>query len=366
MHCRLHPRVRFTDTLWRLCLQAPSEQPWEVAAWVRGAMGNPGQAPRWEYGINLVTRADVIHLVGGGYVNGVWPRHIGLMAGAVEAACRSGGRLAMTGLGLFPVGRHAAALVQSLVGKFDVVDVRDDASAALVGVETGVDDAFLALGPHRTVADDLPDIVPCLQSDLVVGGNARLAAAVLAILRSWQVDSEHIGIVEGIPGVDRSVYELFEHELPGACFYPFIDIWTNGLPVSAGQTWLSTRFHYHLVAAAAGASGLAISVNPEYYTVKHGALCGLGPGWALVEDFDSVLAGNVPEPPKEGGFDPETVAKFRHAKEELAGRIYPSAARSGWSGTNPNRENAVSSWRALRGIRRGVPRRRAKAHVPLQ
>lgn len=28
----LHPRVRFTDTLWRLCWAAPSDDPWQVAS----------------------------------------------------------------------------------------------------------------------------------------------------------------------------------------------------------------------------------------------------------------------------------------------------------------------------------------------
>src|SRR5919107_3221370 len=49
----LHPRVRFVDTLWRLCWHAPSEGPCEVAAWVQRAVHDPSLAPRWTAGIEL-------------------------------------------------------------------------------------------------------------------------------------------------------------------------------------------------------------------------------------------------------------------------------------------------------------------------
>ncbi len=87
----LHPRVKFVDTLWRLCWEAPSDEPWEVAAWVQHAVEFPGHAPRWVQAIELLHRADIVHIIGGGYVNAIWPRHVGLVAGAAAAARRSGG-----------------------------------------------------------------------------------------------------------------------------------------------------------------------------------------------------------------------------------------------------------------------------------
>src|ERR1700761_613720 len=43
----LHPNVRFVDTLWQLCNAAPTDEPWELANWVRRAVDDPAIAPRW-------------------------------------------------------------------------------------------------------------------------------------------------------------------------------------------------------------------------------------------------------------------------------------------------------------------------------
>ncbi|MDT8910243.1 polysaccharide pyruvyl transferase family protein [Amycolatopsis sp. PS_44_ISF1] len=319
----IHPRAKFTDTLWRLCEEAPGEGAWPAAAWVREAAHHPGLVPRLHCGVELLSRADVIHVVGGGYINELWPKQVGLLAGVAAAVERSGGRAAMTGQGLSPSGEDVAPLVRALADHFEVVDVRDDASAELLGVRTGVDDAFLDIGPERyESADELPEVMLCLQSDLVEVGIGKLAGAVLSMLRAWKVPPRDIGIIEGIPGVDREVFALFERELPGARFYPFSHLWTHGLPAAAHQTWISTRFHPHLLAAAAGASGVAISIHPDYYATKHRSLAALGSNWTLLENLSE-----VPERPTAGGYHPDQLARFKHAKREVADQVYAPVVR---------------------------------------
>lgn len=313
----LHPRVRFTDTLWRLCGDAPSEDPWQVAAWVRAAVDDPGLAPRWYHGIDLLGRVDVLHVLGGGYINKLWPKHIGLLAGVVAAKARSGARAAMTGQGLLPISDDAVPLLRTLADHFDVVEARDAGSAALLDLTPGVDDAFLAHDPGLYAEGDVPEVMLCLQSDLVDVGAGKLAGAVLSMLRSWKVDPATIGVVEGIPRIDREVYALLERELPGARFYPFPEVWGSGLPVSPEQTWISTRFHPHLMAAAAGASGVAVSVHPDYYAIKHRSLTELGSNWTLVEDLTE-----VPDRPRDGGFAEGVVDGFRAGKLALAQAVY--------------------------------------------
>ncbi|OZM73247.1 hypothetical protein CFN78_10300 [Amycolatopsis antarctica] len=338
-----HPRVRFTDTLWRLAEGAPSDDPWEAANWVQEVVHNPGMMPRWHHGVELLARAEVVHLLGGGYVNQVWPRHIGVLAGAAAAVRRSGGRAAMTGQGLLPAADGVAPLLRALADRFELVDVRDDGSAALLGVPTGADDAFLGMGPARFAKGDAPEVMLCLQSDLLDEGAGTLAAGVLATLRAWKVAPENVGVVEGIPRVDRDVYALFEHELPGARFYPFPDVWAHGLPVAEGQTWLSTRFHPHLVAASAGVAGVAISVRPDYYATKHRSLTELGSGWTVVDDIEAMAAGEVPERPVTGGFDADLVARLAHRKRELADAVYAPVPRASATPGEPAEETTPAA-----------------------
>lgn len=318
----IHPRARFTDTFWRLCWEAPGDGPWETAAWVRRAMHHPGMACRWVAGIELAARARIVHVIGGGYVNRIWPRHYGLLAAAVGAVERSGGRAVMTGQGLFPAAEDAAPLVRELAARFELADVRDEPSERLLGDVTATgrtgDDLLLGIGPHlyRPAEDERPEVMLCLQSDLLEIPRPALASFVTGTMRAWGVTGDRIGVVEGIPGVDRAIYDLVEPYLPGMRFYPFSDIWAHGLPAGPEQVWLSTRFHPHLLAAAAGASGVAVPVNPDYYATKHRSLTGAGSGWTLAE------APAVPERPAGGGFDPAALAALREGKAALAAKIY--------------------------------------------
>lgn len=316
----LHPRVRFTDTLWRLCWEAPARDPWEVAAFVQQAINNPGLAPRWVAGIELAARADLVHVIGGGYVNGIWPRHVGLLAGAVAAVRRSGGRAAMTGQGLWPVAEHTPPLLRSLAAQFAVVDVRDELSADLLmpdcAVEVTGDDLFFGIRPELFRTDEPPRMMVCLQSDLLETTVAALAGFLLETLRRWDVRPAQLGFAEGIPRVDREVYALLEHDLPGARFFPFSEIMDRGLPAAEGQWWLSTRFHMHLLAAAAGAAGVAVSINSGYYTNKHRSLLDRGSRWALSERLE------VTPPPEDGGFGTLRLDGLRKAKTAVAEAIY--------------------------------------------
>jgi polysaccharide pyruvyl transferase WcaK-like protein len=327
----LHPRARFVDTLWRLCWEAPSAEPWELAAWVRHAVANPGLAPRWAAGIELLRRVCVIHLVGGGFLQSAWPRHIGLVAGCTATA-RHGARAVLTGQGLIPTDASALPLLAALLDAFEIADLRDEPSGELLNaagagrVTVSTDDAFLATQQShlpgavrdQPSATDAPDFMLCAQSDMLQVSRAELAGMLLRTLRDWDVDPGNLGILECIPRVDRELYAMLEHELPGCRFYPFAELWSAGLPARPGQTWLSTRFHPHLMAAAAGASGVAIPVGSDYYRTKHASLLAQGSRWTLAGD----LTGAPPALPTEGGFATSTVQTQQAQKAKLADAIY--------------------------------------------
>ena len=53
-------------------------------------------------GIELLQTADVVHVIGGGYLASIWPRHIGVLAAGQVLAAEHGKHVAMTGVGLLP------------------------------------------------------------------------------------------------------------------------------------------------------------------------------------------------------------------------------------------------------------------------
>lgn len=334
---RWHPRAMFVDTVWRICFATMDLPPEEAVALAGDVVGDPGRVPRIASGIELLARADTVHLVGGGYINVVWAHHLALLASAVAAAALSGGRAVATGQGLLPLGDPPRrSLLRELCAQFAVFDVRDRPSHDAVGpsgVSATGDDAWLGVGDdgvydRTSVAADRPYVF-CLQSDLMEdfaggAGTEGLAETVRRLTDLWGIRGDETAFVEGIPGADRVVFDRVAHLLPGVEFVPFTDVWNRGLPATSGQIWVSTRFHAHLMAAAAGAGGLALCGRSDYYPIKHRSLLDAGSVWQMTDSVDLPA-----EPVRSGGFTPQTVTALRSGKRRLATALYPAARRRG-------------------------------------
>ncbi|UXA20020.1 polysaccharide pyruvyl transferase family protein [Mycobacterium sp. SMC-4] len=332
-----HPTVTFVDTMWRICFQTAELPISEAVAVASAVVSDPGRMPTLVSGIELLTRADSVHLVGGGYINAVWPHHLVLVATAAAVAERSGARLFATGQGLIPVGGpERQALLIEAAQRFDKFDVRDDSSYdALVELgesrsHTG-DDAWLGVN-DPDVYDQASeavrrDVVLCLQSDLMedfAGGRGidGLVEVASELVKTWRLDGADVAFVEGIPGADRVVFDRIAHLLPGIEFVPFSHLWRAGLPARPGQTWVTTRFHHHLLAAARGASGIALAGRTDYYPLKHLTLARCGSRWLVTG------SGDLPDAPvRAGGFASETVEAMARRKCALADELYPRRPR---------------------------------------
>jgi polysaccharide pyruvyl transferase WcaK-like protein len=333
-----HPRLTFVDTAWRICFRAAEFGAVEAIAFAAEVVDDPGRMPTIVSGIELLARADTVHMVGGGYINTVWAHHVTLPATALAAARRSGGRAVATGQGLLPVGdAERLRLVRELVDGFTVFDVRDEPSARAVpgsarDLSNTGDDAWLGVGDGDVYDAESEAaqrrFVFCLQSDLVddfAGGQGvdGLTEMVRRVVRQWRISGQDAAFVEGIPGADRVVFDRVADLLPGVVFIPFTDVWARGLPARPEQTWISTRFHHHLLAAAAGASGAALAGRRDYYVVKHHSLRDVGSRWHITDDYD------LPETPmRDGGVPPAAVGRLRAGKEALADRLYPQQSSS--------------------------------------
>ena len=323
-----HPHVRFTDLLWRICRAAPSARPADVVEHATRAVRDPEVMPRLSLARSVLRRADVVHLIGGGFVNTMWPRHVGLLAGAVELARASGGIAAMTGQGLQPMSDEAAPQVADLAASMAVADVRDAPSRDVLGhgpqggVSLTGDDSFLGLGDQTFDRGKAPDVMLCAQSDLLTISVEELADLFATVLTGWEVDVERVGWFEGIPGRDRVVYDIVAKQLPGIRYYSLLETWTSGVPVRAGQHWVSTRFHPHLIAAAAGSWGIAVPVNRGYYDHKHDSLVAQGSGWTVVDPSVALSAADVPQPPGGPAGFGDRLRDHVAAKQAVAEAVY--------------------------------------------
>ena len=106
--------------------------------------------------------------------------------------------------------------------------------------------------------EPLSGLFVCIQSDTADPERfeTAVASARKAVEKAGQQGTEAY-YVEAIPGADRVAYDLLADLIPEERFLPFSHIWAHGLPLSRNQTWITSRFHFHLLAAAAGARGVA-------------------------------------------------------------------------------------------------------------
>lgn len=424
----LHPNLVVTNTLWDLVERAGREvfpqgdtavtadevniaQLAKLCELTRSWVLDGGAQADLATNLDLVGNADVLHVVGGGYLNDMWPHHAAIIAAVAAVAERQRPEgeprplFVATGAGLMP---QRQGIILPYLLQADVVTVRDAASAAVlqhavdglakleaegtrqpyqplpraefarVGDDTWVAvalgiveeasvrqeeeraaaDAATARRPlwkrlseklhhadageqpggreqeaSRTSAPGAPDplaepgehvdlepfavthsdvpvlewglqhlsfadthsrfpyhpaphgrtTVLCVQSDLVDDQEA-LWTWVQETLTAWEVTGPDLLVVECIPYGDYAIWQhVVEEHFPGAEFMPFARLWREGLPVGEDVRWLTTRFHPHLLASAAGCEGVAVDAHGAgYYAVKHGSVQAAGSLWPMV------------------------------------------------------------------------------------
>lgn len=312
----LHPRLRVTNTLWRL-VHENAELPADVAAKnIRERVTGLG-TPLYDLGILKMREAESLHLIGGGYVNDTWPHHAGLVVGMRAVGELTGARLFATGQGLMPALSPIPGETPLFRG-FTHASARDAASAAAHGIELGLDDAFLGIGGEIGRNEAPSGLYVCIQSDMADPG--RFQTAVELAREQIKLASRRgtkAYYVEAIPGVDRAAYERMADLIPESRFVPFAHVWNHGLPLSAEQTWVTSRFHLHLLAAAAGARGIAVGMKKGYYDVKHESVASLGSGWPLALDSDA------PAIPEQRGSLRDDLPGLTGRKRAEADALYP-------------------------------------------
>lgn len=324
----IHPHAHFTDTLFHACWNSPSDSPTEMPAFGRALVDNPRLIPRETLGMGVLERADLIHILGGGFINSIWPQHAALPAIASAVAARTGARTAITGAGLTPASQALAAALSATLATFDVVDVRDEPSAELLGpsvphLTATVDDLFVDLRGIRISPKQHPDTVVCVQADLSSQPLSEIADFVVRTLQAWSADQNPVLVLECLPPDDLAVVEHLAPRLPELEIMRFETLWVEGFPVAPGQRWITTRFHPHLLAAAGGAHGVALA-SGDYYRTKHASL---GTLWPILDEIrDPIPLPEVSDPPFGGRIGVIQESKARVAKAVVGLVHAPKAA----------------------------------------
>ena len=384
LHASEHPQLTVTNTLWQIAEHAENVTRHEnegqidanfMTSVAAQLVADAGPHPELVTGANIARSADVIHLVGGGWFNDIWPRHVAVLAAAIAAGHERSVRVA-TGQGVCPLDAFYPQ-VMSLLGKCDLVDVRDVESETLLSdyfggggdrrgsssapatagtavadaTESaapqisrtgddawgGIEDSDLAYGGLGGGADDARErsFVLCAQGDLLRGDPKRTAEHIRQLLEQLGAIGAELAIVECIPGTDGELWRAIDESSPdfaqGFRYVAFDELWAKGLPVRAGQTWISSRYHPHLIAAAAGARGVALDTHQQnYYSVKHRAVQGTGSQWPIVEldaenhDSAGSRAGDFSDVTAGPGMSESDVLAAQERKRELINQIYPA------------------------------------------
>lgn len=297
LFARLHPRLRTTDAVFRTIEDSLHGSRRDVEDIVQ----NLG-TPLYDLQVHALREAGTIHLLGGGFLNSVWPENA-LIVRTIRAAARhSGARLIATGQGLMPDGGERFE-------RFDHVSVRDGSSARLLGLPAGLDDAFLMdLASDGAVPGDsaggaahgrADELVLCVQSDAQDDGVfSRNIDVARRAVRRFGIRRENVRYIEAIPGNDFAGYDALRDVVADDGFVPFSALWRDGFLIGPHQVWVSTRFHHHLIAAAHGARGIALSGKRGYYDVKHSSVAELGSNWAIStgNDTDVPALSDLPKP----------------------------------------------------------------------
>ena len=326
LHGGIHPRARFVDTLYHGCWNAPSEDVEDLLDFGDRVANDPGLLPREATGIEELQRVALVHVMGGAYLNGIWPRHL-LLLGAARAIARANGVPAvLTGAALTPLPKVGAGALLKFLSDFDVIDVRDRATLKAISdsvphVSYTGDDALLFAGQDYLNHQTPHKVLIAVQNDMLTEPLEQIADYIYRTLELWDVAESRVTILESLPPDDISLLPLLSETLPKIEVLPFSHLWRSHFPAAPRARWIATRYHAHLMGAIAGGWGVVLPVGGDGATSSPTDLIEQGSGWTLAPDLENPIAANRNTGVAFGGKIPE----LRSAKQAVATAIVANA-----------------------------------------
>jgi len=284
--------VRFTDFVWRVMWVCPFQSASESMVYGLGAWTvHQGAWTRFHHAARHIQQADLVHIIGAGFINAIWPRHLAIL-GMVRAApyAKKNVKLLMTGAGLMPLSGSDVTLLALILKDFNHIDVRDQESYKSL-LATGFineskltqsgDDTFLKQMVPIENLDQESRICLCIQGDFweEISTIDMLDKVALTIRTLFPDSSPQIRFYEFIPSVDQRFYSELSERLGHIDYVSFERIFYTGLDIKSTDVVITSRFHMHLLAARQGARGVWINSKPGYYDIKHQSVVDSGSYW---------------------------------------------------------------------------------------
>lgn len=326
-----YKNVKAVDTFWKLRNLSASagENIEDRIEWLNKKIKHLG-TPKYDIHLkNIEKNVESIHFVGGGYVNSMWSANLLLFAQAAFLKEKNLSiKVYITGAGLTPTSDNFSHMFKKITKTFDFIEGRDSQTAKELNVTKGIDDVWMSFSDKfqdnkpvwkRNAVN--PNIMLLIQKDFNSGKEQSLLETAVDIIRhqpNFSSDTT-IGVAEAIPAKDYWVFPAVKKEFPdnNISFYSFQNLWENGFPAGENTTWITTRFHYHLIGSSFGSRGIVLTTGSKYYDVKHMSLINNGTGWNIM-NIDNVSSYQAT---KNNEWQ-QNVAKLSDKKFTLAENLY--------------------------------------------
>lgn len=323
--------VKSVDTFWRLRDRAIKREGdfRDKVKYLEDKVKNLG-TPQYDIALtHIKNNVESIHFIGGGYVNKIWRNNLLLFELAVALKKQNHEiKLFGTGLGLTPVDANFKNEFLKIKPVFDYIEARDVDSSEELSVTLGIDDVWMNFDesaflkrPVTKESEDVPEVMVLLQKDFNEDQVDKLFEKAVRMIKSLDNYSRDtvIGVAEAYPSQDYWVLPRLKKVLPNPIkFYSFQHLWQEGFPAGENVTWITTRFHYHLIGSGYGSKGVVLGSGSKYYNVKHRSLLSAGTGWTLSGLDDALI-----QPTNNSEWE-YNVKLLSERKVKLARLLYPS------------------------------------------
>lgn len=283
------------------------------------------------YKLLTIPKIDVLHILGGGYINDVYSKNIHLIPIAAIIKQITGCKLYATGISFYPlnsISKTAHRYFLRCLNDFELIDVRDGYS---VEIFDGLSDGIIEVCDDLFLSENIDTIINVTNKEnrrlslmLQVGEAQNMVHSYVSEMIDFFMNKK---IIEGVN------FYCFDDGLEVFCrqliaskpkiqydIYSCFDLLVKPIEINQKDYYFCTKFHGHFLVSLAGIYGVCSATN-KYYDNKHKSLIKMGSGFNMIGMHDNIIDEGLFK------FSSEKTFRNKHAdlhklKLESALRIY--------------------------------------------